>query len=58
MLGATSLDIGHIAIGCALGYIDYRFDTLAWRSRAPRLAEWFEELCKRPSFVATEVVEG
>lgn len=57
-LEAAPLSIGHVAIGCALGYVDYRFDALAWRGRAPRLAGWFGELSRRASFVATEVVEG
>ena len=57
-LAGAPLNIGHIAIGCALGYVDYRFDHLAWRSRAPALAGWFATLSQRPSFVATEVVEG
>ena len=57
-LADTPLSIGHIAIGCALGYLDYRFDTLAWRTSAPRLAEWFAELCKRPSFQATRPGDG
>ncbi|QQO19114.1 glutathione S-transferase family protein [Bradyrhizobium diazoefficiens] len=50
--------IGHITVGCALGYLDYRFGTLAWRKSAPRLAEWYADLCKRPSFAATEPVDG
>jgi glutathione S-transferase len=56
--GATPLDIGDIAIGCALGYLDYRFGTLDWRSASPRLAAWFEALHARPSFRATEAAEG
>jgi len=57
-LEAAPLSIGHIAIGCALGYLDYRFDALAWRDRAPALAAWFAVLARRPSFAATEVAEG
>ena len=57
-LAETPLSIGHIALGCALGYMDYRFDTFGWRQRAPRLADWFAELCKRPSFLSTEPVDG
>jgi glutathione S-transferase len=56
--GATTPDIGDIAIGCALGYLDYRFGTLAWRTDAPRLAAWFDALGARPSFRATEAAEG
>lgn len=57
-LEATPLDIGGVAIGCALGYADYRFDTLQWRARAPKLAAWFQALSERPSFVATQAVDG
>lgn len=52
------LSIGHIAIACALGYADYRFDALGWRDQAPRLAEWFSEVMKRPSLQQTEPVDG
>ncbi len=57
-LAETSFAIGHVAIGCALGYLDYRFDTLRWRDITPRLADWHAELCQRPSFKATEPVDG
>jgi glutathione S-transferase len=57
-LNETVFSIGHIAVGCALGYLDYRFDTLDWRGAAPRLAEWYAETRARPSFQNTEPVEG
>ncbi len=57
-LAETSLSIGHITLGCALGYLDYRFEQLDWRAHAPRLAEWHAELAKRPSFQATEPING
>ncbi|MES2530005.1 MAG: glutathione S-transferase family protein [Pseudomonadota bacterium] len=57
-LAAASFSIGHVTVGCALGYVDYRFDALGWRGRAPRLAAWFETLRDRPSFQATEPVDG
>jgi glutathione S-transferase len=50
--------IGHVSIGCALGYLDYRFGALDWRELAPRLAAWFASMGMRPSFQATEVAEG
>lgn len=50
--------IGHVALGCALGYIDYRFEAMGWRGIAPRLAAWHETLRARPSYSATEPVEG
>jgi glutathione S-transferase len=54
----AAFGIGHIAIACALGYIDYRFDTLGWRAQAPRLAQWHAALMVRPCFVATEPADG
>ncbi len=57
-LTETPFSIGHVAIGCALGYLEYRFDTLGWRSVAPRLAEWYAEIEARPSFRNTEPLDG
>lgn len=57
-LGGAALSIGHIALGCALGYLDYRFDALRWRASAPRLAACFARVLERPSFQATEPVDG
>src|ERR1043165_5273599 len=39
-LGASPFSIGHIAIGVALGYIDFRFPELAWRDGPRHLARW------------------
>lgn len=58
LLGAADFSIGHIGVGCALGYIDYRFSQLHWREAAPRLAEWFARLQQRPSFARTMPVDG
>lgn len=57
-LGAAPLSIGSITIGCALGYMDYRFGAIDWRSQAPQLALWHTRLCERASFQATEPVDG
>ena len=51
---ATRVDIGAIAVGCALGYIDFRFPDLGWRTACPTLAGWFATFAKRASMVATE----
>ena len=55
---AAPFAIGHVGIGCALGYLDFRFDTLGWRTHAPHLARVNEALQERPSFVATASVDG
>jgi glutathione S-transferase len=57
-LAAAPLSIGTITVGCALGYLDYRFASLDWRALAPSLAQWHEQLLERPSFRATEPVDG
>lgn len=57
-LDETALSIGHVAVGCALGYLDYRFEAVGWCSVAPRLAAWQAQLRERPSFKATEPVDG
>jgi glutathione S-transferase len=45
--------IGEIAIGCMLGYLDFRYADLAWRASHPRLARWFATLSNRPAMAAT-----
>lgn len=57
-LAELPFSIGHVAVACALGYMDYRFDALGWRALAPRLADWHGELMQRPSMRATEPVDG
>ena len=57
-LAEMPLSIGHVAVACALGYLDYRFGALGWRGHAPRLAEWFADVGTRPSFHNTEPVDG
>ncbi|WP_413204724.1 glutathione S-transferase [Rhodospirillum sp. A1_3_36] len=49
----SSLTIGHIAIGAALGYLDFRFADEFWRDDHPGLSAWYEDFAKRPSMVAT-----
>jgi glutathione S-transferase len=47
------VDLGTIALGCALGYLDFRFASLAWREKHPGMAAWFERFGARESMVAT-----
>ncbi|WP_312670133.1 glutathione S-transferase N-terminal domain-containing protein [Pseudescherichia sp.] len=46
-------DIGLIAIGCALGYLDFRFAELNWRAGHPLTAAWFAVFDAHPAMVAT-----
>ncbi len=50
--------IGSVAIACALGYMDFRFEDYGWRQRAPRLARWHAAVSERPSMQATLPVDG
>ncbi len=47
------LDAGQIAVGCALGYLDFRHDARDWRNGRPRLAGWFAGFDVRASMRAT-----
>lgn len=47
------LDAGQIAVGCALGYLDFRHHARDWRNGRPRLAGWFAGFDKRASMRAT-----
>lgn len=45
--------LGHIAHACALGYLDFRFPEIDWRTAVPGLADWWEETARRPSIIGT-----
>lgn len=51
--GAIPADIGLIAIGCALGYLDFRFADLDWRANHPAAAAWFATFSQHPAMLAT-----
>lgn len=53
-----ALDLGKIAIGCTLGYLDFRFAADDWRTGHPALAKWYEAFAARPSMRATRPPEG
>jgi len=57
-LAAAPFSIGHIGVGCALSYMDFRFEDLRWREDHPRLAAWHVHFSARPSALATEVVDA
>lgn len=50
-------DIGLITLGCALGYLDFRFSTLGWRADYPATATWFAAFDQHPAMVATRPFE-
>jgi glutathione S-transferase len=48
-------DIGQIAVACALGYRDLRFEG-SWRKDYPNLVTWLEAFAARvPAFAATKI---
>jgi glutathione S-transferase len=47
------LTIGHITIACALGYLDFRYQSEAWRTKHRRLAVWADEVAQRKSIQLT-----
>ena len=56
-LAATPFNIGHVAIGTALSYLDFRYADEDWRTPHPRIARWHREFSARPSVRATEPVD-
>jgi glutathione S-transferase len=48
------VDMGHISIGCALGYLDLRHDVRNWREGRDVLAAWEKAFSERPAMQATK----
>jgi glutathione S-transferase len=49
----NSFTLADVAVGCALGYLDFRFPQIDWRADYANLAKLQEKLAARPSFVDT-----
>lgn len=47
------LSLADIAVGCALGYLDFRFPQIEWRTDYPNLVRLHDKLMQRPSFADT-----
>jgi glutathione S-transferase len=43
--------LADIAVGCALGYLDFRFAHIDWRAEHPNLSRLYDKVGARPSFV-------
>jgi glutathione S-transferase len=56
-LANTPFTIGHVAVGCALSYLDFRFAKDDWRTGHPGIARWHKEFAARPSVQATEPID-
>lgn len=50
--------LADIAVGCALGYLDFRFPHIDWRSQYPNLEKLDAKLAQRQSFIDTKPPQG
>ena len=50
------LSLADIAVGVALGYVDFRFPEIDWRTDNPNLLKLYDKLMLRPSFAETQPV--
>jgi glutathione S-transferase len=48
------LSLSDIAVGCALGWVGYRFPEIDWRADHANLAKLYDKLMLRPSFADTQ----
>jgi glutathione S-transferase len=49
----SSALMGHVALACAMGYLDFRHGARNWREGRPNLAAWEAAMAQRPSLQAT-----
>ncbi len=51
--GGIHFSLADVAVGCALGYLDFRFPQIEWRTEYPNLVRLHDKLMQRPSFADT-----
>ena len=56
-LASSPFSVGHLTIGVALGYLDFRFDALQWREGHKKLAAWMASFNARPAVAANMPVD-
>ena len=49
----NAFTLADVAVGSALGYLDFRFAHIDWRTAYPNLHKLYDKLAARPSFVDT-----
>lgn len=49
----TAFSLADIAVGSALGYLEFRFPDIDWREQYPNLGRLYDKLMQRPSFAET-----
>jgi glutathione S-transferase len=50
---ARHVDIGSITVACALGYLDFRFESDPWRRGHPKLTTWYEGFAQNKALAET-----
>jgi glutathione S-transferase len=49
----NQMTLADIAVGCALGYLLFRFPNITWQAQYPNLDALYQKLMQRPSFAET-----
>lgn len=57
-LAQTPFGIGHVGIGTALAYLDFRFADLGWRIGHPRTDAWMQQFLQRESVQKTAFIDA
>lgn len=57
-LARTPFDIGHVGIGAALAYLDFRFGDFGWRKGHPRADAWMQQFSERKSVKKTAFIDA
>ena len=50
----VNFSLADVAVGCVLGYLDFRFPNIDWRQESPNLERLYVKLSQRQSFLDTE----
>ena len=50
----NQMTLADIAVGCAIGYLLFRFPEVKWQAQYPNLDRLYQKLLQRPSFIETE----
>ena len=50
----NQMTLADIAVGCAVGYLLFRFPDIQWQIQYPNLDRLYQKLLQRPSFIETE----
>jgi glutathione S-transferase len=57
-MAKTPFDIGHVGIGAALAYLDFRFGDFGWRNGHPRADAWMQQFSQRESVRKTAFIDA